>query len=110
MASMYFLVCSPFQNISKSEEGEYVYLRINFFHPGSSMGRVDGVVFPNPEATFIKEVLVNDIFTVYVEYCALSCLLSIMLCARLHLGGNGSIPLLEPHHLLWRLYIGSQFF
>jgi len=22
----------------------------------SSMGRVDGVVFPNPEATFVKEV------------------------------------------------------
>jgi len=33
-----------------------VYLRINFFHPGSSLGRVDGVVFPNPEATFVKEV------------------------------------------------------
>ena len=47
------------QNISKSEEGEYVYLRINFFHPGSSMGRVEGVVFPNPEATFVKEVYVQ---------------------------------------------------
>ena len=44
------------QNISRSEEGEYVYLRLNFFHPGSSMGRIDGVVFPNPEATFVKEL------------------------------------------------------
>ena len=63
------------QNISKSEEGDYVYLRINFFYPGryhtvcvyegerervmlyfSSLGRIDGVAFPNPEATFVKEM------------------------------------------------------
>ena len=44
------------QNISKSEEGDYTYLRINFFYPGASLGRIDGVLFPNPDATFVKEV------------------------------------------------------
>ena len=29
--------------------------RINFFHPGASIGR-DEPRYPNPEATFIKEV------------------------------------------------------
>ena len=47
------------QNISKSEEGDYTYLRINFFYPGASLGRIDGVVFPNPEAMFVKEVWVH---------------------------------------------------
>ena len=46
----------PLQNISKSEEGDYTYLRINFFYPGASLGRIDGVIFPNPEAMFVKEV------------------------------------------------------
>lgn len=47
---------STIKNISKSEEGDYVYLRINLFYPGSSLGRIDGVAFPNPEATFVKEM------------------------------------------------------
>lgn len=47
---------STIKNISKSEEGEYTYLRINFFHPGGSLGRVDGVVFPDGDATFVKEI------------------------------------------------------
>jgi nucleosome binding factor SPN SPT16 subunit len=47
---------STIKNISKSEEGDYVYLRINFFFPGSSLGRIDGVAFPNPDATFVKEM------------------------------------------------------
>ena len=29
-----FLLFLLHQNISKSEEGDYVYLRINFFYPG----------------------------------------------------------------------------
>ncbi|CAN7951269.1 unnamed protein product, partial [Ixodes pacificus] len=36
----------------------YTYLRINFFHPGSALGRNEGSVFPNPEATFLKEMQV----------------------------------------------------
>ncbi|KAK8722086.1 hypothetical protein OTU49_012471, partial [Cherax quadricarinatus] len=46
---------SMIKNISQSVEGDYTYLRINFFHPGSSIGKSDGV-FPNPDAVFLKEV------------------------------------------------------
>lgn len=47
---------STVKNISQSVEGDYTYLRINFFHPGSALGRNEGNVFPNPEATFLKEI------------------------------------------------------
>lgn len=47
---------SMVKNISKSDEGSYTYLRINLFYPGSTMGRMDGVVFPNPDATYVKEL------------------------------------------------------
>ena len=43
------------KNISQSVEGGYTYLRINFFHPGSNIGKSEGV-FPNPEAVFLKEL------------------------------------------------------
>merc|ERR1719277_1786159 len=43
------------KNISSSVEGDYTYLRINFFHPGASIGR-DEPRYTNPEATFLKEV------------------------------------------------------
>ena len=43
------------KNISSSVEGDYTYLRINFFHPGASIGK-DEPKFNNPEATFVKEV------------------------------------------------------
>lgn len=33
---------STIKNISQSVEGDYTYLRINFFHPGSTMGKNDG--------------------------------------------------------------------
>ncbi|KAG7162668.1 FACT complex subunit spt16-like 2 [Homarus americanus] len=46
---------SMIKNISQSVEGDYTYLRINFFHPGSSIGKSDGI-FPNPDAVFLKEV------------------------------------------------------
>ncbi|XP_030751148.1 FACT complex subunit spt16 [Sitophilus oryzae] len=45
---------STIKNISQSVEGDYTYLRVNFFHPGSTMGK-DGN-FQQPEATFVKEV------------------------------------------------------
>uniref|UniRef100_A0A8C7QL32 FACT complex subunit n=1 Tax=Oncorhynchus mykiss TaxID=8022 RepID=A0A8C7QL32_ONCMY len=32
------------------------YLRINFYVPGSSLGRNEGNIFPNPDATFVKEI------------------------------------------------------
>lgn len=46
---------SMIKNISQSVEGDYTYLRINFFHPGSNIGRSEGV-FPNPDAVFLKEM------------------------------------------------------
>ncbi|XP_048867496.1 FACT complex subunit SPT16 isoform X1 [Brienomyrus brachyistius] len=44
------------KNISMSVEGDYTYLRINFYVPGSSLGRHEGNIFPNPDATFVKEI------------------------------------------------------
>lgn len=37
---------STIKNISQSVEGDYTYLRVNFFHPGSTMGRTDGILYP----------------------------------------------------------------
>lgn len=57
-----FGIATPFhistvKNVSQSVEGDYTYLRINFFHPGGgALGRNEGSYFPNPEATFVKEV------------------------------------------------------
>ncbi|XP_067013414.1 FACT complex subunit spt16 isoform X1 [Anabrus simplex] len=47
---------STVKNISQSVEGDYTYLRINFFHPGAMMGRNEGGIYPQPDATFVKEV------------------------------------------------------
>ncbi|CAG2232812.1 FACT complex subunit spt16,FACT complex subunit spt-16,FACT complex subunit SPT16 [Mytilus edulis] len=44
------------KNISQSIEGDYTYLCINFYHPGSSLGRNEGNCFPQPDATFLKEI------------------------------------------------------
>lgn len=44
------------KNISTSVEGDYTYLRINFFHPGASVGK-DGFGYATtPEAQFLKEL------------------------------------------------------
>jgi nucleosome binding factor SPN SPT16 subunit len=47
---------STIKNISQSVEGDYTYLRLNFFHPGSTLGRTESAVFPNTDATFVKEI------------------------------------------------------
>lgn len=47
---------STIKNISQSIEGDYTYLRINFFHPGATMGRNEGGMYSQPDATFVKEV------------------------------------------------------
>ncbi|XP_018319533.1 FACT complex subunit spt16 [Agrilus planipennis] len=47
---------STVKNISQSVEGDYTYLRINFFHPGSTMGKNEAGSYQNPDATFLKEV------------------------------------------------------
>jgi len=48
---------STIKNVSTSIEGDYSYLRINFFCPGSSYGRGEGNLFQNPDATFVKEIV-----------------------------------------------------
>lgn len=47
---------STIKNISQSVEGDYTYLRINFFHPGATMGRNESSNYLQPDATFVKEV------------------------------------------------------
>lgn len=47
---------STIKNISQSVEGDYTYLRVNFFHPGATITKAEGS-FANPEATFLKEVM-----------------------------------------------------
>lgn len=56
---------STIKNISQSVEGDYTYLRINFFHPGATMGRAETAAFPNPEATFLKEMY--DLILIYLN-------------------------------------------
>ncbi|GAB6025748.1 splicing associated factor Dre4 [Chamberlinius hualienensis] len=50
-----FHICT-IKNISQSVEGDYTYLRINFFHPGSAVAKNEANIFPNPNATFVKEI------------------------------------------------------
>lgn len=44
------------KNISQSVEGDYTYLRINFFHPGASIISGSSSGFTQPDATFLKEL------------------------------------------------------
>ncbi|PKI85782.1 Xaa-Pro aminopeptidase [Malassezia vespertilionis] len=44
------------KNVSKSDEGDYTYLRINFVTPGQLSGKKDNVPFDTPDATFIRNV------------------------------------------------------
>ncbi|RWS01709.1 FACT complex subunit spt16-like protein [Dinothrombium tinctorium] len=47
---------STIKNISQSVEGDYTYLRVNFFHPGSTLAKNESSMFSNPDATFLKEI------------------------------------------------------
>jgi nucleosome binding factor SPN SPT16 subunit len=44
------------KNVAQSVEGDYTYLRINFFHPGASIGKDGAGNFSNPSATCLKEL------------------------------------------------------
>lgn len=44
------------KNVSKSDEGEFTYLRINFVTPGQLSGKKEDVPFDDPNATFIRNV------------------------------------------------------
>lgn len=47
---------STIKNISQSVEGDYTYLRINFFHPGSTVSKAESNNFANADANFLKEI------------------------------------------------------
>jgi nucleosome binding factor SPN SPT16 subunit len=46
------------KNVSTSLEGDgdFTYLRVNLAHPGSSIGSKEAQSFPDPRATFVKEL------------------------------------------------------
>ncbi|KAF8531659.1 FACT complex subunit SPT16 [Gautieria morchelliformis] len=44
------------KNASKSDEGEFTFLRINFQTPGQLAGKKEDTPFENPDATFIRSV------------------------------------------------------
>ncbi|XP_065185359.1 FACT complex subunit SPT16-like isoform X1 [Sycon ciliatum] len=48
---------SMLKNCSKTEHGDFSYLRLNFFCPGNTVGRAEGAAFPDPSATFVKELV-----------------------------------------------------
>lgn len=47
---------SMIKNVTLSVEGVYQYLRINFYYPGSTLGRGEGANFNYPETNFLKEL------------------------------------------------------
>lgn len=46
---------SMIKNTSQSVEGDFTYLRVNFMHPGSQIGK-DQLQFPHPLSTYVKEL------------------------------------------------------
>ncbi|KAL8948463.1 MAG: hypothetical protein Q9222_005351 [Ikaeria aurantiellina] len=44
------------KNASKSDEGDYAYLRINFLSPGQGVGRKDDQPFEDPTAHFVRSL------------------------------------------------------
>ena len=44
------------KNASKSDEGEWAYLRINFLSPGQGVGRKDEQPFEDPSAHFVRSL------------------------------------------------------
>ena len=44
------------QNISESVEGDYTYLRVNFFTPSTTIGKGDVPIYNDEKATYLKEV------------------------------------------------------
>ncbi|KAJ9113650.1 hypothetical protein QFC22_005958 [Naganishia vaughanmartiniae] len=45
---------STIKNVSKTEEGDYTVLRVNFQSPGQILGRKEDTPFEDPNATFIR--------------------------------------------------------
>lgn len=48
------------KNASKSDEGDYAYLRINFLSPGQGVGRKDDQPFEDPSAHFVRNLTLRS--------------------------------------------------
>lgn len=48
------------KNASKSDEGEYAYLRINFLSPGQGVARKDDQPFEDPNAHFVRNLTLRS--------------------------------------------------
>lgn len=48
------------KNASKSDEGEYAYLRLNFLSPGQGVGRKDDQPFEDPNAHFVRNLTLRS--------------------------------------------------
>lgn len=44
------------KNVSKSDEGDFTYLRFNFIAPGQIAGKKEDVPFEDPDATFVRSM------------------------------------------------------
>ncbi|KAI0048191.1 FACT complex subunit SPT16 [Auriscalpium vulgare] len=44
------------KNVSKNDEGEFTYLRVNFQTPGQLAGKKEDTPFEDPDATFVRSV------------------------------------------------------
>ncbi|KAI9298644.1 SPT16-domain-containing protein [Neoconidiobolus thromboides FSU 785] len=47
---------STLKNVSKNEEGEYVYLRLNFLTPGQGVAKKEEMPFEDPTAHFLRSL------------------------------------------------------
>ncbi|KAJ2348211.1 FACT complex subunit spt16 [Coemansia sp. RSA 2671] len=47
---------STLKNISRNDEGEYVYLRLNLVSPGQGVGKKDGLPVEDPGNTFVRSL------------------------------------------------------
>jgi len=47
---------STLRNASKNDEGDFVYLRLNFLTPGQGIGKQDALPFDDPNANFVRSL------------------------------------------------------
>ena len=55
------------KNASKSDEGDYSFLRINFLSPGQGVGRKDDQPFEDPNAHFVRSMTFRSSDTEHLE-------------------------------------------
>ncbi|EKM55643.1 uncharacterized protein PHACADRAFT_173804 [Phanerochaete carnosa HHB-10118-sp] len=49
------------KNVSKNDEGEFTYLRVNFQTPGQLAGKKEDTPFEDPDATFIRSITYRSV-------------------------------------------------